>query len=140
MAKALASVSKGYLVGYLLTGGALFTLAPQLGLRLFMADHPYESVMVRLCGILLLGLATIVTLGYRNGWSGFPKATLVTRTVILTGMVVLYLISGETMVLLLCGVVGLGMVLTMLAVSRGAFQQIPQKNLKKRDRSSDCRT
>ena len=116
----LKKIAIAYLLSYLIFGGLLFLVMPQLGLKLFTADQAYHSLFVRLSGALLLGLATFVVLGLASGDRKFIKKAIVVRLVILIGMLVIYLIHRETLILMLMGVVSFGALLSFLAESRSA--------------------
>ena len=116
----LNTIAKAYLLSYLIFGSLLFLVMPQLGLKLFMADQAYHSLFVRLSGALLLGLGTFVVLGLASGDRKFLKKAIVVRSVILLGMLVIYLIHRETLILMLMGVVSFGVMLSFMAESRSA--------------------
>ena len=111
-------IAKFYLVGYLIFGGLLFLGMPHLGLKLFLADQTYQSLFVRLSGVLLLGLGTFVILGLASGDKKFLKKAILVRLVILLGLLVIFLIHRETLILVLIGVVSLGVLLSFMAESR----------------------
>ena len=49
-----------YVAGYLLSGGAGLLFAPSLALKLMFSNGQYEEVLVRLAGVLTIGLGALV--------------------------------------------------------------------------------
>jgi len=72
-------------------------------------------VVLKLTGLLLLALGILVVNIIKAGEVRLYKATLLVRVVILMGLVHVYLISQDPMILVLGGIVGLGFVLTSIS-------------------------
>ncbi|RMF61256.1 MAG: hypothetical protein D6743_13830 [Calditrichaeota bacterium] len=105
-----------YLAGYLIFGGTIFLFAPGLALRLFLSTGNYEPVMVKFVGLLLLGLGILVSGVTWLGDLRLYKIAMLVRTVILIGLVHLFLVSRDPLMLILLGIVGLGFILSLIAV------------------------
>ena len=102
-----------YLAGYLYVGGIGFLFTPGLTLELFFSNGSYSDVMVRFVGVLLVSLGILITQMIRLKIEAMYPATLLVRPLILATLVWLYLRSGDPMMLVLIGIVGLGFVLTL---------------------------
>lgn len=101
-----------YVAFYLLQGGIAFGAMPQTALAMFGAVGTYSDALVRFVGVLLLTLGIIVVQLVRLRAERMYTATLAARTVILPGMLLLYAAYDEPLMLVLCGIVGLGYALT----------------------------
>ena len=112
----MKKLAEYYLVGYLLVGGIIFSFLPFQGLRLFLSSEVYSPVMVRFVGTFLLALAVFVINGLIRKDPHLLSTALLARTVILTGMVVLYFSSRNPLFLVLTGIVGLGYILSLIAL------------------------
>jgi hypothetical protein len=105
-------LSLWYLFSYLVFGGAGFLLAPGPVLVMFQSTGEYGFPMVRLAGVLLLGLAIIVFQVIRHRVEILYPTTLAVRLVILAVLAGLYWSSRDPLFLILFGIVGLGVCLT----------------------------
>lgn len=101
-----------YVVFYLLQGGLAFLLAPGTALALFGSNGGYHEALVRFVGVLLLTLGFVVLQLVRLRAERMYGATLAARTLILPGLVALYLAYGDPLFAALSGIVGIGYVLT----------------------------
>ncbi|MCU1329477.1 MAG: hypothetical protein JWN34_4847 [Bryobacterales bacterium] len=101
-----------YLATYLfLTGLALF-LAPQLTLKMLMANHAYPGTFVQFSGVLMIGLAIVVANVILYGGPKFYRATLLARIPMWFLILGLYVETQETALVIVLGVLGLGILLT----------------------------
>jgi uncharacterized protein YjeT (DUF2065 family) len=109
-----------YLASYLLGGGIGFLAVPRTMLRLFLSNGQYSDVMVRLVGLLLLGLGIVVVEIIRQRVAQLYPTTLIIRAVILVGLLSLYFGYGDPLMLVLFAIVGIGfaMSLTCLVLDR----------------------
>ena len=112
----LKKISQFYLIGYLIIGGLVFALVPQFALRVFLSNVSYDDAIVRLAGVLLLGLAAFVILSILRRDPFFLQNALIVRTIILLGMGGIYLTSENPLFLVLIGIVGLGYILSWVAL------------------------
>jgi hypothetical protein len=71
--------------------------------------------MPRATGVLMLGLGVLVFQLYRLNLRAVYAATIGVRAVFVTGFFGLYLYSRDPLFLFICGVIGIGMMLTSLA-------------------------
>jgi hypothetical protein len=101
-----------YLAGYLLPTGLCLVFAPQWTLKLLFANHEYTDTFPQFCGSLLVALGILVLSVIRHGSPVFYKATLIVRTWIWLSILGIYFHTGESLLLVVLGVVGFGMLLT----------------------------
>lgn len=104
-----------YLAGYLVTGGLAFLFVPQLSLQLFMSDGSYQSVIIRMVGLLLLALGILIVQMIRYQLTRLYGTTLLVRSLILICLLWFYFASGDPMMLVLFGIVFVGFVLTAIS-------------------------
>lgn len=104
-----------YLAAYLLGGGAGFTFVPQTMLRLFASNRTYDDAMVRLAGLLLLGLGIFVARVIQLRAEALYSATLAVRSVILPGLITMYLMYDDPLMAVLSAIVGAGFLFTLAA-------------------------
>jgi hypothetical protein len=102
-----------YTATYLYLGGAAFVAFPKLALVLFLSSGDYSDLMVRMAGTLLLGLAIIVTQIIRHRVTILYPTTLVVRALFLFAFANFFYIYHDPMMLVLMGIVGLGVILTL---------------------------
>ncbi len=105
-------LSLWYLFSYLVFGGAGFLFFPAPVLAMFQSTGEYGLPMVRLAGVLLLGLAIIVLQVIRHRVEILYPTTLAVRLLILVVLAALYWTSRDPLFVILFGVVGLGVCLT----------------------------
>ena len=101
-----------YVAGYLFPTGLLLFLAPQLALKLLFANHEYPNAFVQFSGVMLIALGIVVAAVIRDGNPFLYRTTLLLRAQIILCTLFLYRTTGETLFLIVVGVVGLGMVIT----------------------------
>lgn len=105
-----------YLMGYLGAGGLGLLAAPELALRLLGATGSYPAVLARFLGAFMIALFILVAQIVRHRVEVLYPTTLVVRGVLLATIVALYLQSRDPLFLSLAGIVGLGMLLTGIAL------------------------
>jgi hypothetical protein len=101
-----------YLAGYLWFAGLALFLVPTLALKLLFSNGEYGDVLPRLAGMLLLGLAILITQIIRHRVEVLYPTTLVVRVFFLLVLGYLYLTSGDPFFLVVFGIVALGVVFT----------------------------
>jgi hypothetical protein len=101
-----------YLAGYLSLTGLGLIFAPQLLLKLLLANHEYSSTFVQLSGILMVGLAIVVMNVIKYGNRMLYRATLMARIPMWLMILGLYFQTGERCFIVILGVLGLGIILT----------------------------
>ena len=101
-----------YLIGYLIPAGFALFVAPTFTLKLLLSNGSYGEVMPRLLGLVLLALGIVVVQIVRLQAERLYSATLIARSVILAGLLIIYPSSGDPLFLSLLLIVGLGFVLT----------------------------
>jgi len=109
------NLSLYYLAGYLMVGGLGFLFVPQMALELFLSNGNYADVMVRFVGLLLLSLGILISQVIRYDLVQLYPVTLVVRSIILIALVIFYSMTGDPLMLMLLGIVGLGFILTLTA-------------------------
>ena len=102
-----------YLVGYLAFGGVGLVAAPDVALKLLFSNGSYGDVMPRLAGMLMIALSAIVAQIIRHQVHGLYWTAVGVRVFLLTGLTALYFKSGDPLFLMLVGIVGLGVALTV---------------------------
>ena len=102
-----------YLAGYLYAGGLGLLFVPDMVFEVFLSNGSYGDTMPRLAGVLMLALGILITQMIRLKVEGLYPPTVAARSLILATLVWLYLRSGDPMMLVLLGIVGLGFVLTL---------------------------
>ena len=102
-----------YLAGYLLAGGFGLLLFPTETLRILLSNSDYGEIFPRLAGMLMSGLGlTILGIILARVEVLYP-ATLMVRSYFVVCLLFLFWMSRDPMFLVILGVVGLGMVLTL---------------------------
>ena len=112
------NLSLYYLAGYLIPAGIALIAVPQTALKLLYSNTDYGTIIPRLVGVLILGLAIIVVQIIRHRIEILYPTTLIVRTVFLASFAWLYFLSGDPLFLSLLGIVGLGVLLTLLSFLR----------------------
>ena len=105
-------ISLYYLASYLLFGGVGLVFFPGPSLKLFLSTGNYDFSMVRLTGVLLIGLAIIVIQVIRHRVEVLYPTTLLVRLVILVVLIWNYSAAGDPLFLVLTCIVGLGVLIT----------------------------
>lgn len=101
-----------YPAAYLTCGGLGLMIAPQTALELLLSSGTYEDVLIRLLGIMLFSLGVVVAQIVRLEIRMLYLTTLVIRLLILVGMIALFFVYGDPMLVVLSGIVGLGFLIT----------------------------
>ncbi|MDH3710330.1 MAG: hypothetical protein OER04_10605 [Cyclobacteriaceae bacterium] len=119
-------ISLGYVAGYLIMGGLLFLWVPQTALKIFQSSGQYDDIMIRVVGLMMLGLAIVVIQVIRlNLIQEFYPTTLMLRMFLTAGMIGLYFYSGDIMFLIISGIIVLGMIMTVYFYLRDERSQGP---------------
>jgi hypothetical protein len=101
-----------YLAGYLTFAGLALLVVPAFALKLLLSNGDYGDVFPRLAGMLLLGLAILVTQIIRHRVEVLYATTLVVRLFFLLVLAYLFLSSSDPFFLVVFGIVLLGVVFT----------------------------
>ena len=101
-----------YLAAYLAFAGLALLLVPTFALQLLFSNGDYGEVFPRLAGMLLLGLAILVTQIIRHRIEVLYPTTLVVRLFFLVVLAYLYLSSSDPFFLVVFGIVVLGVIFT----------------------------
>jgi thiol:disulfide interchange protein len=101
-----------YLAGYLTFAGLALLLVPTFALQLLLSNGDYGEVFPRLAGMLLVGLAILITQIIRHRVEVLYPTTQVVRLFFLIVFAYLYLISSDPFFLVVFGIVALGVILT----------------------------
>jgi hypothetical protein len=101
-----------YLAGYLTFAGLALLLVPTFALKLLLSNGDYGEVFPRLAGMLLLGLAILVTQIIRHRIEVLYPTTLIVRLFFLVVLAYLFLSSSDPFFLVIFGIVLLGVVFT----------------------------
>ena len=107
-----------YLVGYLIPAGIALIIAPEFALKLLLSNGSYGDVLPRLLGLVLLALGIVVLQILRNRVAALYGTTLIVRSVILAGLLGLYVYARDPVFLTLLGIVGFGFILTGVSYLR----------------------
>lgn len=106
-------ISLYYLCTYLLLGGFVLLLFPAQGLKLFLSTGDYGDVFPRVAGMLLAGLGMIVFAIIRTRSEALYPATLIVRAFFLVCLGAFFLFTHDPLFVVLFGIVGLGVLLTL---------------------------
>lgn len=101
-----------YLAGYLTFAGLALLLVPTFALQLLFSNGEYGDVFPRLAGMLLLGLAILITQIIRHRIEVLYPTTLVVRVFFLVVLAYLFLSSTDPFFLVVFGIVALGVIFT----------------------------
>lgn len=101
-----------YLAGYLTFAGLALLLVPTFALKLLLSNGDYGEVFPRMAGMLLVGLAILITQIIRHRVEVLYPTTLVVRLFFLVVFAYLYLTSSDPFFLVVFGIVALGVILT----------------------------
>ena len=101
-----------YLAGYLTFAGLALLLVPTFALKLLLSNGDYGDVFPRVAGMLLVGLAIIISQIIRHRVEVLYPTTLVVRVFFLVVFAYLYLTSSDPFFLVVFGIVALGVILT----------------------------
>ncbi|MDP9271728.1 MAG: hypothetical protein M3P14_12300 [Chloroflexota bacterium] len=101
-----------YLATYLTVAGLALLIVPGFALKLLFSNGEYGDVFPRLAGMLLLGLAALVTQIIRHRLEVLYPTTLVVRIFFLAVLAYLYVLSSDPFFVVILGIVALGVLLT----------------------------
>jgi hypothetical protein len=101
-----------YLAGYLTFAGLALLLVPTFALNLLLSNGDYGEVFPRVAGMLLVGLAILITQIIRHRIEVLYPTTLVVRLFFLVVFAYLYLSSSDPFFLVVFGIVALGVIFT----------------------------
>jgi hypothetical protein len=101
-----------YLASYLTVAGLALLLVPSFALQLLLSNGDYGEVFPRLAGMLLLGLAVLITQIIRHRIEVLYPTTLIVRLFFLVVLAYLFLSSSDPFFLVVFGIVLLGVVFT----------------------------
>ena len=105
-----------YLAGYLTLGGIGLLLFPQMAADLFLSNVEYDSVMLRMVGMLLIGIGIIIIQFIRHNVTELYSTTLVVRLFFCVCLVAFYFMTKNPFFLVILAIVALGFVLTGLSL------------------------
>lgn len=114
-----------YLISYLGGGGLGLVVDPDLALGLLGSNGAYGEVLPRLLGMMMIALGSIVAQIVRHGIDTLYPTAVVVRIALCVGLVGLYALSADPLFLTLLGIVGLGVVLTVVGLWRDRTSSIP---------------
>lgn len=101
-----------YLAGYLYPTGFCLYFAPQWFMKLLFSNQQYSDAFPQMSGILLVGLGIVVTAVILYGNEMFYRMTLIVRIVLWSGILGIYLRSGDPFFVVVLAVLGFGILLT----------------------------
>jgi hypothetical protein len=101
-----------YVVTYLLAAGIFLLVAPRLAMKLLFSTADYGAILPRLVGLLLIGLGMFVLQIIRYRVMALYATTLAVRVVFCAGFIALYILSRDSLFLVLLAVVGVGVLAT----------------------------
>lgn len=101
-----------YLAGYLTVAGLALLLAPTFALDLLLSNGSYGEVFPRMAGMLLLGLAALITQVIRHRIEVLYPTTLLIRIFFLVVLAYLFASSSDPFFLVVFGIVALGVIFT----------------------------
>ena len=101
-----------YLAGYLTFAGLALLLVATFALKLLLSNGDYGDVFPRVAGMLLVGLAILISQIIRHRVEVLYPTTLVVRVFFLVVFAYLYLTSSDPFFLVVFGIVALGVILT----------------------------
>jgi hypothetical protein len=107
-----------YLGSYLVLIGLGLLLAPGPTLKVLQSNRDYGDVFPRVAGMLMSGLGLSIFGMIRARSAGQYPATLFMRGYFIACFVAFYAVNHDPMFLILIGIVGLGLVLTLAAYLR----------------------
>jgi uncharacterized protein YjeT (DUF2065 family) len=106
-------ISLFYLGFYLVVIGFGLLLAPDLTLKILQSNADYGDVFPRVAGMLMSGLGLSIFGMIRARSSELYPATLFMRVYFIACIIAFYAMTGDPLFLVLVGIVGLGLVLTL---------------------------
>jgi hypothetical protein len=116
-------LSMFYLAGYLLPVGLALMFVPQPTMKLFLTNHAYDDLGLRMGGVFLFAIGMIVSGMIINEASRAYLVTLFVRAFIFTALFVLYAIYGDPALVVINLVIAVGWVLTYLGWRKDKVEQ-----------------
>ena len=116
-------LSMFYLAGYLLPVGLALMFVPQPTMKLFLTNHAYDDLGLRMGGVFLFAIGMFVSGMIINEASRAYLVTLFVRAFIITALFVLYAIYGDPALVVINLVVAVGWVLTYLGWRKDKAEQ-----------------
>src|SRR5215831_13416572 len=104
-----------YLGSYLVLIGLGLLFVPHGTLQMLQSNRDYDDVFPRIAGMLMSGLALSIFGMIRARASALYPATLFMRVYFIACFVAFYAMTRDPLFLVLVGIVGLGLVLTLSA-------------------------
>ena len=101
-----------YLAGYLAFAGLALLLVPGFALQLLFSNGDYGETFPRLAGMLLLGLAALISQIIRYRLEVLYPITLLVRLFFLAVLAYMFLASSDPFFAVVFGIVLLGVLLT----------------------------
>jgi hypothetical protein len=101
-----------YLASYLTVAGLALLLVPSFALNLLLSNGDYGEVFPRLAGMLLLGLAILVSQIIRHRLEVLYPTTLIVRLFFLVVLAWLFAIGSDPFFLVVFGIVAIGVIVT----------------------------
>jgi len=106
-------VSLFYLGSYLVLIGFGFLLVPDGSLKMLQSNRHYDETFVRIAGMLMSGLGLAIFGMIRARAFELYPATMLMRVYFIGCFVAFYLTTHDPLFLVLVGIVGLGLLLTL---------------------------
>ena len=113
MSRNKTRLSLFYLGSYLALIGFGLLFVPHRTLKLLLSNRNYDDIFVRIAGMLMSGLGLSIFGMIRARSSALYPATLLMRVYFISCFVVFYVMTRDPLFLVLIGIVGLGLVLTL---------------------------
>lgn len=104
-----------YLAGYLVPAGLALIVVPEFALKLLFSNGEYGDIIPRFVGVLVLGLGIIVVQIIRHRIEALYPTTLLVRGIFLASFIWLYFLSHDPLFIVLFGIVGFGVLLTLFS-------------------------
>ena len=101
-----------YLAGYLTFAGLALLLVPTFALQLLFSNGEYGEVFPRLAGMLLLGLAILITQIIRHRIEVLYPTTVIARVLISLTLIAIYVETADPFFLVILAIVVFGIALT----------------------------
>jgi hypothetical protein len=103
---------------YVPMAGLGFLFTPELATRMMFGNGHYDLILLRMSGVLLLGLGILVIQTIRFRLTQLYFTLIGVRIIFCIAWLAFYLMSGDPMFLTILGIVGLGVVLSSMSYLR----------------------
>ncbi len=110
-----ARASLFYIAGYLLPTGIGLLVAPDFVFRLLFSNGTYGDVIPRMAGALLIALGALIVQIIRHQIDSLYPTAVAIRVFLIAVLAVLFLKTHDPFFLIVCAVVGAGVVWTAIA-------------------------